>query len=775
MHNATKPTLLFFRFSPESLPAYIRLHLQQHVKCLSQFFEVTVIDRPSDYRQLCDKHQPDLALFESGVYVGKREIANISAYPEIPKLGFCHCDSYCETREVFVSDMARWGVETFFTTSVSLASYTPSLADNLFVWPNFVDPAIYHDYGLPKLIPALFTGSQATHYPWRNRINKIISQVYPSLQCPHFGWYDERATSRMIFGEPYARMINAAWIAPTCGTIANELVRKHFEIPACKACLVTQRTSALEAAGFSDLVNCVFADDADVIEKLEWLFQHRDELQKITRAGYDLVQSQHGIRQRDQVFQWFTLYKQLKPHQRVVQVGPFMPLTIVDRNSGIRNGHLSSGGLDRILLAQGDENLWSGRYDEAESLYRRCLNYHNMPEPKLRLALCCLYKGYADLAIQWISEVTQRVLETYGAAEPDAVEWAYFIVALLCRGKLREAVVRVDQFEKLCHPELERVRAVIRVLTGQVHQRVPSKCRLDYRWSIHQLPERRIEAWLAEICKMLKACRQDHIVRRLTRSAAILKSPTAVEGPDESSPAGAMSWRRLISRSGEAIRRTQLTTRRDLYRVKVDGYRARVRSWLSKGFQTPLLRPIWKLARKLKVMAGYFLPYVWSPMRYDEALVAVRRLLGEADIKSGLLIGAAAGEGNTEAFLRGISENPNKPLAVCMNFATPRFIRLKRRLAKNSLVKCRYISGECAWHKDPTDSFDAVVIDGSEIACTIGSNETHSAHLIVLDDINKIQTYKLCHTLLADCNYTLLAHNPSHRGGYAIFRRVINR
>ena len=251
--------------------------------------------------------------------------------------------------------MSRWGVETFFTTSVSLPSYTPSLADQLFVWPNFVDPALYHDYGLAKVIPVLFTGSQKPAYPWRNRVNKVLSQHYACLQSPHYGWSDERATSRMISHEAYARLINAAWIAPTCGTMANDLVRKHFEIPACNTCLVTERTPGLEAAGFSDRVNCLFADPPDILEGLEWLFEHPDELQRITRAGHDLVQSRHTMRQRDQVFQWFTLYKQLKPGQRVVQPGPFMPMTIVDQDSPIRNRHLDNAGLDRALLVRGDE------------------------------------------------------------------------------------------------------------------------------------------------------------------------------------------------------------------------------------------------------------------------------------------------------------------------------------------------------------------------------------------------------------------------------------
>ena len=769
MESTTKPKLLFLRFSRPGLPAYIRLHLQQQVNCLSQFFEVTVIDRPGDYGRLCDEHEPDLTLFESGIYVGDRDLKNVFAHPEIPKLGFCHCDAYCETRGVFVSDMARWGVETFFTTSVSLASYTPSLVNSLFVWPNFVDATLYYDYRLPKIIPALFTGSQAIHYPWRNRVTKIISQHYSSLQCPHFGWSGENATARMASGEPYARMINAAWIAPTCGTIANEVVRKHFEIPACNTCLVTQRTAALEAAGFSDLVNCVFTEGTDVLDKLEWLFGHLDELQNIAQAGHDLVHARHTMQHRDQIFQWFALNKQLKPHQMVVQVSPFMPLSIVDRSSGIKNGHFNSEGFDRVLMAQGDDKLWSGHYDEAEILYQRCLNYHNMPEPKLRLALCCLYKGNVDGAIFWVSKEFRKAVEKFNAVEPDPVEWAYFIVALLCRGKLQEAVERANQFESLCHPELERVRTVIAMLSDRVQRRVRYDTQPKYRFSVHQLPERTMDRWLNDLCVMLKSCGKTETAERITRAAAKWKPAVASDWANgETSRKTIGVVEPAVSSVGER-EGMELGARAEGGRVVLFSDGGTLGSWLRRYVKPVALGAL----QRVELGVGYFLPYKWSAMGNEESVSAVHELLRKEDIKSGLLIGAAAGEGATEAFLAGLDENPNKPRGVCLNISTARFRRLQKRLTKSALVQCRCICEETGWEKSAAESFDAVVIDGSELIGAVGYAGVQKADIVVIYDINGIHTYNVCRSMLADPSYSLVAYDPSYRGGYAIFRKEI--
>src|SRR5689334_9104787 len=69
-----KPRLVFFQWNHQYLPLFLQLHMQQHVKCLAEFFEVTVISKDCDYIEICDKYQPDLALFESGYesYISKR-------------------------------------------------------------------------------------------------------------------------------------------------------------------------------------------------------------------------------------------------------------------------------------------------------------------------------------------------------------------------------------------------------------------------------------------------------------------------------------------------------------------------------------------------------------------------------------------------------------------------------------------------------------------------------------------------------------------------------
>jgi hypothetical protein len=768
MNLNPKPRVLFFRMTRQGLPAFIRLHLQEQVRCLEQFFDVTVIDGFCDYGRLCDEHQPELSIFESGVYVGPRVIINTSAHPQIPKLGFCHCDAYCETREVFIADMAAWGVEDFFTLSVSLASYTPALADQMFVWPNFVEPKIFHDYGLPKVIPVLITGSQATHYPWRNAVNQIAAQHYPTLQSPHFGWFNAQKTTRMHSGESYARLINAALVAPTCGTIANEIVRKHFEIPACNTCLITQRTHALEAAGFLDLVNCVFVEETEALDKLDWIFQNPEECQRISRAGHELVHARHTIQARDQIYQWFLLKKQLKPYQRIVQPGPFLPLTIVNRDSGIRNGHIKCGALDRMLLAKGDEHLWAGRYDEAEKFYYQCLNYHKMPEPKLRLAWCSLYQGKAEAGIRWLWEQIQGVHVGFANAEPDPVEWAYYIVALLCLGKTSEAVIRAGQFKSLRHSELERVRAVVRTLAVQSRPFSASRIQAGFRLSVHQLPDRTLEIWLNDLRKMLKACHQAELARKLTASAVEIEMTAGTKGPVTEVSTSELAPK-AVSAEGGTNRPVELSGWDEIPPApQTVKHHVELFRWVR--------RQGGRVQRRYLRVVSAAISRVWPakaslPESKDLAGI-LRQMLSKEDIKSGLLIGAAHGEINTEAFVAGMGENPNKPLTVCLSFSAATFRKIQKRMVKNSKVHCRFIPSGCPWVNTGEEHFDVIVIAGSELPEAFQLFGPLKAKFVVLDDINAAHIFRLGQSLLVNHNYRLSFQNPASRGGYAIFSRL---
>jgi len=748
-----KPRLLFFRGSniywsgkfglptpATDLPAFLRSHLQQQVKCLSQFFDVQVVTEACDYAQICETYQPDLTLFESGTYGAPRDISNIAEFPEIPKLGFLHADPFCATRGVFLSDMENWGIETYFTMSVSMADYLPDVADKLFVWPNFIDPYVFRDYREGKVIPALITGSNAIHYPWRNRVTKVIAQHFPTMTCPHFGWSGNN-TSRVIYDEDYAKMINRAYIVPTCGTFANEIVRKHLEIPGCNSCLVTEETAALREAGFIDMDNCIFASDSNVLDKLDHVFTDRALLERITSAGYHLVHSQHTLRHRNQIHEWLRLYKSLLPGERIVQNGAFRPLTVVGPQSKLTHRHIISNGIDRARLAEGYEALLSGEYDRAERNFRSCLNYWAyMPEPILGLTLCCLYRGKADLALDWIRKSLTWSLEGFRAPHPDPVEWAYLVISLLCQGDVKEAARRAQQFQLLRHCELRRCRTVIDALQGAaglICEPSNGDARAASRPSVHQLPQRNFSDWIGELCRMLQACQQIELAERVQNIYLSLLN---------SSPRSARPGVARSRRSSPVLPLGPETFRNKLQRHTPSKVRAMMH---------PLLAAL-RSGRKVD----------------DKFAVAIERYAREDSVRRALILGACDQSSYTRAFLEGIQGNPSMPTVLYVLSLGALSGGLERLIPR--CLRCNFVSSSIddAKRESQRKPFDIVLVDNYAFGDG-GLSESLVARTVLISDLDASRGHKIVQTVLSDRRCRLIDEGVISDRRYVIFTRVV--
>ncbi|MGO4383799.1 glycosyltransferase family protein [Specibacter sp. RAF43] len=509
--DGPKPRLAFFRPVRMDLPSFVTGHLNDHVRCLGQFFDVTVITDDADYDKVCDRLQPDLALFESGAYVrSTRRIRNTATHPEVLKLGLLDADAYCVTRSVFLADMDEWGVGDFVTHSVAMSGHTPDIADSLISWPNFAESAIYHSYAGGKSERILLSGSRASNYPWRVAVDRAIEESYPVRTMPHGGWFDRAVAAGMPVGADYARRLSAALIVPTCGTIAHELVRKHLEIPASGALLLTERTPAVEAAGFIDGENCVFSDEVDAVARLEYLFANPDELSMIAAAGQRLAHAQHDIDNRDQVRQWYELTRaavQRGRGERVVQRDPFTPLELVP--AGIVLHRDAPSGRDLDLIAEGTRAAAAGELPMALRSFNAALALHFIPEAALGLARSQIAGGQPGAALETISFTIAQSMSVHGATRPDPVEWAMLIRALLCARRRRAAIRRARQYRDLRHPELDRVRAYLGI---------PTDFSVASRRSVHIVSAQTEKDWRASFAAELESCANQPVKTRIPHS-----------------------------------------------------------------------------------------------------------------------------------------------------------------------------------------------------------------------------------------------------------------
>lgn len=564
-----RPRLLFLRQDRTDLPAFVLQHLDEHLRALQAHFDVVLVDGACDYDQMCDVHRPDLTLVESGVYARRdRRIDNTHTHPDVPKIGLINADAYCQTRSVFLSDMDRWGVGTYFTISMVMRERMPEVADRLFVWPNFADRTLFRTYDGGRPTRLLLTGSQQSNYPWRVRVNALLQERFGVEPQPHAGWFDARATAGMVSGEAYARSLSAAQIVPTCGTIAHELVRKHLEIPAAGALLLTERTAAVEQAGFVDMETCVLADEHDVVDKVAHLLEHPDELARIAAAGQALVHERHDLTTRDQMRQWYELQRRATSGQRVVQPDPFGPMVLapVGPPMGIAGATGASRARDLVLLARGRAELDDGRPVEAEETFAQVLALHHMPEATHGTARALLRQGRAEQAAPRAWEAIEQSVRRHLAYDPDPVDWATWVRVLLCQGSVGRAEAAAGRFPDIDHPELRRTRAVLAALAGHRPLQGPARART----SVHPLPDLTWAQWLDDLAADLAACAQDQLADRVRALAPAGEPATRpVTGPASTRP------RRRARQLPRELRRSPLRLVRRRVRALAGRVRAR--------------------------------------------------------------------------------------------------------------------------------------------------------------------------------------------------------
>ena len=214
-------------------------------------------------------------------------------------------------------------------------------------------------------------------------------------------------------------------------------------------------------------------------------------------------------------------------------------------------------------------------------------------------------------------------------------------------------------------------------------------------------------------------------------------------------------------------------------------------------------------------------------IKNDELYSAIRNVALDPSVRTILEIGSSSGEGSTRAFCEGILLNKEARL-FCLEVSKPRFNKLVENYFSITKVHCFNMSS--VWLRDfPTeeevakfyeespsfcqlkryplprvlgwlkqdmdyikennvieggvyfikskykiDTFDVVLIDGSEFTGYKELEEVYGAKTIILDDINSFKNYQSYYELLEDENYDLICLGLNLRNGFAIFRRLEN-
>lgn len=248
----------------------------------------------------------------------------------------------------------------------------------------------------------------------------------------------------------------------------------------------------------------------------------------------------------------------------------------------------------------------------------------------------------------------------------------------------------------------------------------------------------------------------------------------------------------------------------------------KLESWSHQDVLEPVRELLHKIFNK-QTRESEMEKFISPEIKNDEFYDTIQTIASSQDIKTVLEIGSSSGEGSTEAFVRGLQENPNQPILFCLEVSKSRFNELQKRYQDETWVRCYKNSSipveefpdesevvefyqtiqtnlnhysldrVISWlHQDieyienhdiPGDGirlikqendihcFDAVLIDGSEFTGKSELERVYGAKYILLDDINSFKNYQSFTQLVQDTEYSLIDQNWQLRNGYAVFKK----
>ena len=322
-HKGARPTAEFQGAIEDEWAEALSLHCDLHT-----------IHEDFDFGEVCDRINPDFVVLRNpgGYRPMPVNITNVSARPDIPKIGFYVEDPHDTARVSFLRLLDHMKIDRFFVPGTATLRQSPELAGRAFTMGLFINDAIFREHNLEKLIPISVFGGVAVpgFYAWRADTVQKIADYFPTLIYTHPGYQNPIPRHHFpVVGADYAKMLNRSRFSLADPTREAYVVRKHLEIPAAGSVLVAPDFPELACYGFRDMQNCVLGSGVPLFDKIAAVANDPELYEKIRKNGQNLVHARHTRKTWRAIIEWYECHRCLRAGETVQQqgvLGPFKPV-----------------------------------------------------------------------------------------------------------------------------------------------------------------------------------------------------------------------------------------------------------------------------------------------------------------------------------------------------------------------------------------------------------------------------------------------------------------
>ncbi|NMN68711.1 glycosyltransferase [Rhizobium sp. 57MFTsu3.2] len=445
--------------------------VDEWIYALAHHCEVSVVDRDFDFKAVCDELQPDFVIF-SAVHSGRPlrlSITNIHTYPEIPRALYFNCDPHDPMRPLTLSALTEYGIDTIFCFGLEHLQHMPELSQfACFVIPKFVDPEIFHDYNLEKIIPVNIMSGHLfpSFYPWRAKLTHEIQHFFPTLIYTHPGYRLQDRRPFEVRDARYAQLISQSYFSAADTTRLDYVVRKHLEIPACGTVLLAPDSDRLKEYGFVDMQNCIMGSGKELYQKINEVSKDLDLYSDIRKKGYELVHSRYTRQAWTYIADWYECRRAVRSGEVVRQINWFGKFEIVPMQSPsvvFVNAAVPDSPMSAVLRSARSAILEGGDFKEVAQTLRELSTWiSHIAEPWVLLGIISLLEGDAGEAAILLSRRSNlQGTSSPALAQMDPVEIAWLLLLSDIIGDKDLRVFLLEQAKTVPHVSIRRTKWLI--------------------------------------------------------------------------------------------------------------------------------------------------------------------------------------------------------------------------------------------------------------------------------------------------------------------------
>ena len=169
-----------------------------------------------------------------------------------------------------------------------LLDYSKKLIKKNFIIPFHIEPSIFYDYKLEKKYDILLYGAYTNlSYSFRNRLYFILKSLDKK--------YRIKITSTSKYESELPKMINSSWLTIATTSNFSYLVRKYFEISACKSVILGNMNLQGSEIWKNNYIHIDNEMGTDMIIKIiDDALTNKEKLKDISNIMYSKIHSEYS-------------------------------------------------------------------------------------------------------------------------------------------------------------------------------------------------------------------------------------------------------------------------------------------------------------------------------------------------------------------------------------------------------------------------------------------------------------------------------------------------